>query len=99
MVRGAAMSLRWLDENSFEVGGNRITIDYAHGGSKRVSKINDFTMMKGPEFLTHYLSLAGGNHKRILELGLYQGGSFVFLDGLLKPDKISAVELSEFPVE
>ncbi len=90
--------LKWIDETSFEVGGNRITMDYAPGGSKRTSTTNDFTIMKTREFLTHYLDLVGGNYKKVLELGVYQGGSFVFLDSILQPDKISAIEISDVPI-
>ncbi len=90
--------LKWIDATSFEVGGNRITMDYAHGGSKRASVNNNFTIMKSREFLTHYLELVGGNYKKVLELGVYQGGSFVFLDGILRPDKISAIEISDVPI-
>lgn len=90
--------LTWTDENTFEIAGNRITLDYAHGGSERKSTANDFTMMKSREFLEHYLVLGPEGYKRVMELGVYQGGSFVFLDSILKPDKISAVEYSEIRI-
>jgi cephalosporin hydroxylase len=54
--------------------------------------------MKAPNFLGHYTSLVPQECRRVLELGVYQGGSFVFLDQLLKPDKISAIELSMTPI-
>jgi predicted O-methyltransferase YrrM len=90
--------LNWIDDVSFEMNGYKITLDYAHGGSRRESKVNDFTMMKGRLFLDEYLALQDQNIKRVLEIGVYQGGSFVFLDQLLKPEKISAVELSTLPL-
>lgn len=86
--------LNWTDDTTFEIDGVRITLDYAHGGSARTSTPGDFTMMKGKDFLAHYTDLATGGFDKVLELGLYQGGSFVFLDKILKPSKISAVELS-----
>jgi hypothetical protein len=55
-------------------------------------------MMKDRHFLDEYVALQGQNIKRILEIGVYQGGSFVFLDQLFKPEKISAVELSTLPL-
>jgi predicted O-methyltransferase YrrM len=90
--------LNWIDDVCFEMNGYKITLDYAHGGSRRESTAHDFTMMKDRHFLDEYVALQGQNIKRILEIGVYQGGSFVFLDQLLKPEKISAVELSTVPL-
>ncbi|GAC1040836.1 class I SAM-dependent methyltransferase [Rhizobium sp. No.120] len=90
--------LEWLDDATFAIGGNKITLNYEHGGSKRKSTQSDFTMMKSRSFLTQYLQHEGEDFRRILELGVYQGGSFVFLDQVFRPDKISAVELSEVPI-
>lgn len=90
--------LNWLDDHTFLIDGEKITLDYALGGSKRQSGSSDFTMMKTPSFLEHYLALQGHGIRKVLELGVYQGGSFVFLDKLLRPDRISAVELSTAPI-
>lgn len=89
--------LNWINENSFVVDGVKFTLDWAPGGSQRVSTPNDFTMMKGAGFLTQYCALAGP-FDRILELGVYQGGGLVFFDRLFRPKKISAIELSTTPV-
>ncbi|UXT48823.1 class I SAM-dependent methyltransferase [Agrobacterium tumefaciens] len=88
----------WHDRATFSVGGHRITMDYEYGGSKRKSQQSDFTMMKSRSFLDQYLVHEGEDFKRILELGVYQGGSFVFLNEVFKPRKITAVELSEVPI-
>src|SRR5215831_13374115 len=90
--------LNWMDDRSFEIDGYKITLDYVHGGSKRASTIDAFTMMKTRDFLGHYVALCSEGFKRVLEIGVYQGGSFVFFDRLLKPEKISAIELSDVPV-
>jgi Methyltransferase domain len=93
-----AMALNWLDRSSFEIGGYTITLDYEIGGSKLKSSARNFTIMKAPSFLDHYTVLKSEGFKKILELGVYQGGSFVFLDQLLKPEKFSAVEISSVPI-
>jgi predicted O-methyltransferase YrrM len=90
--------LKWKNSTDFEIGGYVISLDYAHGGSRMKSEGNRFLMMKARNFLEHYTSLAPGEYRRILELGVYQGGSFVFLDQLLEPERISAVELSSAPI-
>ncbi|MDZ7926157.1 MAG: class I SAM-dependent methyltransferase [Agrobacterium sp.] len=98
LVSRRGTKIEWLDKATFAVGGHKITMDYEYGGSKRKSAQSDFTMMKSRSFLTQYLQHEGEDFKRILELGVYQGGSFVFLDQVFNPDRISAVELSAVPI-
>lgn len=90
--------INWLDQATFEMGGHKITMDYEMGGSKRLSEASDFTMMKSRDFLNKYLEHKDEDFKRILEVGVYQGGSFVFLDQLFQPEKMAAVELSEYAI-
>lgn len=87
--------ITWLDSATFSVGGHKITMDYEYGGSRRESGQSDFTMMKSRSFLDQYLAHAREDFKHILELGIYQGGSFVFLNEVFKPERISGIELSE----
>ncbi|MGO4567251.1 class I SAM-dependent methyltransferase [Rhizobium sp. 2YAF20] len=86
--------LTWNSNSDFEIGGYTLTMDYAHGGSKIKSENRRFLLMKAKNFIGHYTSLVPDECRKILELGVYQGGSFVFLDQLLRPDRISAIELS-----
>lgn len=90
--------LNWKNETDFEIGGYTLTMNYEHGGSKIKSDGNRFLLMKAKNFLEHYLSLDSKQYRRVLELGIYQGGSFVFLDQLLRPEKISAIELTPTPL-
>lgn len=92
------ITLNWIDDSSFEIGGYTITSDYAHGGSQRKSSDRDFTIMKTRNFFDHYTVLKEENFKKVLELGVYQGGSFVFLDQLLQPDIFAAIEISTAPI-
>lgn len=88
------LMINWIDESCFDLDGYRITLDWQHGGSKRPSSDHDFTMMKGRDFLPHYTELVGTGIEKVLEVGVYQGGSVIFLDRLLRPKKLSAVELT-----
>jgi cephalosporin hydroxylase len=90
--------LKWESSTSFEIGGYVISMDYVHGGSQIKSENNRFLLMKAKNFLHHYTSLDPKEYKKVLELGVYQGGSFVFLDQLLKPNRMSAIELSTTPI-
>lgn len=58
-----------------------------------------FTIVKNEPYLRVYEDLASGFSPRsILELGIFQGGSYVFLDKLFKPRRMSAVEISSAPI-
>ncbi|WP_141245807.1 class I SAM-dependent methyltransferase [Mesorhizobium sp. WSM3862] len=87
--------INWINKSSFEIDGYRITLDWAAGGSKRASSERNFTMMKGRDFIDHYTALENTGIEKVLEVGVYQGGSVVFLDRLLRPKKLSAIELSQ----
>ena len=90
--------ISWIDDATFEIGGQLITLHYEIGGSNRKSRSADFTMMKTKDFIDLYLLHANERFKRVLELGVYQGGSFVFFDKVYRPEKISAIELSNVHV-
>jgi len=59
-----------------------------------------FTIVKSEPYLRVYEELASGFSPRsILELGVFQGGSYVFLDKLFKPRRMSAVDIRPKPVK
>lgn len=88
----------WIDDLCIEIDGYKITLDWAPGGSTRQSSDRDFTMMKGRDFFPHYVRLANTGIQKVLELGVYQGGSVVFLDRILKPKKIFAIDISSVKI-
>jgi predicted O-methyltransferase YrrM len=55
-------------------------------------------MMKSKPFLDLYLQHVAEQFDHILEVGVYQGGSFVFLDQIFKPKKLSAIELNDIRI-
>jgi hypothetical protein len=65
----------------------------------RPSTSDAFTIAKNEPYLRVYEDLASTFSPRsILELGIFQGGSYVLLDKLFKPRRMSAVEISPQPV-
>jgi predicted O-methyltransferase YrrM len=91
--------LNWIDERTFMIDEYRFTIDISSGSNRRLSRENDFTLVKSRAYLNHYIALArSSNFQRILELGVFQGGSFVFLDKLFRPETIVGVEISKIPI-
>ncbi len=84
----------------FSLGGEKFVIEVAvPPKDRRPSTSGAFTIMKNEPYLRVYEDLASGFSPRsILELGILQGGSYVFLDKLFKPCRMSAVEISPKPV-
>jgi predicted O-methyltransferase YrrM len=84
----------------FSLGGENFVIEVDVPKTGRVpSTLQAFTIVKNEPYLRVYESLASGFAPRsILELGIFQGGSYVFLDKLFKPRRMSAVEISRQPV-
>jgi hypothetical protein len=67
---------------------------------QRPSTSEAFTIAKNEPYLRIYEDLASAFSPRsILELGIFQGGSYVLLDKLFKPRRTSAVDISRNPVE
>jgi cephalosporin hydroxylase len=83
----------------FSLGGENFIIDMTWKGG-RLSTSQAFTIVKDDPFLRVYEDLASAFSPRsILELGIFQGGSYVLLDKLFKPRRMSAVDISREPVE
>src|SRR5438094_8538062 len=92
--------------NRIEIGPSQ---EFSFGGEnfvialpikeRRLSTSDAFTIAKNEPYIRVYEELASAFSPRsILELGIFQGGSYVFLDKLFKPRRISAVEISPKPV-
>jgi spermidine synthase len=84
----------------FSLGGEKFVIEVAlPPKDRRPSTSETFTINKNEPYLRIYEDLASGFSPRsILELGIFQGGSYVFLDKLFKPRRMSAVEIRAKPV-
>ena len=84
----------------FSLGGENFVIEVAVPlKERRPSTSEAFTIVKNEPYLRVYEDLASGFSPRsILELGIFQGGSYVFLDKLFEPSRMSAVEIGSEPV-
>lgn len=90
-------ALKLLNANAtkFSIGDSKFIIDVSLGYNRRPSDDEAFTIVKSPDYLNLYITLSETIRPRtLLELGVFQGGSFVFLDKVFRPQKMSAVELS-----
>jgi predicted O-methyltransferase YrrM len=85
----------------FSLGGENFLIEVAVPlKDRRPSTAEAFTIAKNEPYLRVYEDLiAGFSPRSILELGIFQGGSYVFLDKLFKPQRMTAVDIRQKPVE
>jgi predicted O-methyltransferase YrrM len=85
-------------KGEFSLGGENFVVDMSPK-ARRLSDTTAFTIAKNEAYLRVYEHLAADFWPRsILELGIFQGGSYVLLDKLFKPRRMSAVEISPQPV-
>jgi predicted O-methyltransferase YrrM len=84
----------------FSLDGENFVIEVgAPPKDSRPSTSEAFTILKSEPYLRVYEDLASSFSPRsILELGIFQGGSYVFLDKLFKPRRMSAVDIRPQPV-
>ncbi len=86
-------------EGRFSFGGENFVITVPVK-EPRLSTSEAFTIAKNEAYLRVYEDLASAFLPRsILELGIFQGGSYVLLDKLFNPRRMSAVDISRDPVE
>lgn len=90
-----------IDENGeFEIDGIRFHIDLTPGNKRRPSDAHAFTLVKSRSFLDRYAAIAEDLRPgSLLELGIFQGGSYVLFDKMFRPDRMSAVDISPRPVQ
>lgn len=88
-------------EGRFSLGGENFVVGgHLPPKDQRPSTSEAFTIAKNEPYLRVYEDLASAFSPRsILELGIFQGGSYVLLDKLFKPRRMSAVDISRDPVE
>src|SRR5437763_6136235 len=85
----------------FSLGGENFVIEIGvPPKDQHPSTAEIFTIVKNEPYLRVYEDLASGFSPRsILELGIFQGGSYVFLGKLFKPRRMCAVDIRPQPVE
>jgi len=86
-------------EGRFSLGGENFVITVPMI-NVRPSNAEAFTIAKNEPYLRVYQDIASSFSPRsILELGIFQGGSYVFLDKLFNPGRMSGVDISGEPVQ
>lgn len=82
----------------FELEGARFRLDVRPGHARGKSTSSVFTLVKTQAFLEVYRELVPRAPKSILEIGMFEGGSIVFLDKLFGPERIMGVDIRAEPI-
>lgn len=82
--------------SKFTIDNTEFVIDTTPGYDRRPSEVGSFTLVKSPPVLNYYFNLAQRkSFDSILEVGVFQGGSFVLMDKLFKPSTLIGVEIAK----
>ncbi len=92
--------IKWIDNKTLEIDQVRflVTSD-TQEMLENNSKGSMFVLIKAPSMISQYLSLKSEGHKKIFEIGIFKGGSCVFLHKSFDPEKLVAVDYNQTPVE
>lgn len=94
------MNVVFKNQNEFTIDDVSFVVDVTPGNVRRHSEENSFTIVKTKNFIDHYVAIARErSFSSILELGIFQGGSYVFFDKIFQPINLSAVDISKNPVD
>ena len=78
----------WVDDRTLVVDGVRFVCDPTH---RFASEVDRFCLVKRPDLVQSYLDLLGADQpRRMVELGVFQGGSTALLALLFAPDALLA---------
>jgi hypothetical protein len=86
-------AINWIDDKTFELGDVRFHLDL---GRTRPASSERLILMKDRPLVDCYERMfAGLQVKRVVELGIWGGGGTIFLERLLKPEKLVAIDRAE----
>jgi hypothetical protein len=88
-------ALAWRDDKTFEIAG--VTFQASAVDRFRLPR-GSFWLVKPRPMVERYRALLSSlQPRRILELGIYQGGSAAFFALLCRPERLVAVDISDDP--
>jgi hypothetical protein len=95
----ATPNVEWLNDAELQLGDTSFVAVRTKG--KRFESTRDrFCVVKRPDLVRKYVALVGDlAPRRIVELGIWQGGSTALLAALTRPECLVAVELRDQRIE
>jgi predicted O-methyltransferase YrrM len=84
---------------TFELDGIHFVLDYRPLAQREKSERNKFVLVKTKRMLEFYESLARTfTAKNILEIGMFEGGSLVYLDKIFAPTRLVGIDARRTPI-
>lgn len=84
--------ISWLDDMTIQCRGIKLRLTRGFNIEKSSDEV--ITLFKDPQFVRGYISqLDGLKVNNMIEVGIWDGGSAIFFWNLLKPRKLSCIEL------
>jgi predicted O-methyltransferase YrrM len=83
---------------SFHIDDAEFLLDTRPGAERGTSSGNRFILVKNQGCLNFYRNWAFEKPQTIMELGMFQGGSMVFLDKLFSPSRLVGLDIRREPI-
>lgn len=83
---------------TFKTGGIRFLQTTAKPSERGTSDADQFVLVKTDSMLDFYRGLEQYKPKEIMEVGMYEGGSLVWMDQLYKPTKLVGLDVRTDPI-
>lgn len=83
---------------TFKTGGVKFLQTVAKPSERGKSDSEQFVLVKTDSMLDFYRDLAQHKPKEIMEVGMYEGGSLVWMDQLYKPTKLVGLDVRTDPI-
>ncbi|MDC7826144.1 class I SAM-dependent methyltransferase [Pseudomonas sp. BLCC-B13] len=99
MTEGIAAMLVWED-NSFNIGKHKFQTIVELSDLFKLKNEDGYVIGKTRSYIDKYYEHLGNTtFSNVFELGIFRGGSTVFLSEMLKPQKLVAIDFEKKPVE
>lgn len=83
--------LEWIGDRQLEIEGVRIEFNWDFLGQPNDQRL---LLLKHPDFIKEYMQVLGDrSYKRVLELGIFEGGSCVLFTHLFGAERLVALDL------
>jgi predicted O-methyltransferase YrrM len=83
---------------SFHIGDAEFLLDTRPGAQRGTSADNQFILVKNQGCLDFYRNWAFEKPRTIMELGMFEGGSMVFLDKIFSPSRLVGLDIRRQPI-
>lgn len=85
--------LQWIGDTQVEIEGVRIEFNWDFLGRPNDQRL---LLLKHPDFIKEYMEVLGGrDFRRVLELGVFDGGSCILFTHLFNAERLVALDLIE----